>query len=182
MILGVGLEIRVPDGFVAEHDLAFDDRRHFAVAAAEVEADAAPVQMAAQRSGAAAFGRQGFRMDHLDRVIEHPLAHEVRVELARGCLAIMRRQLRGQRRRPVEVNAEAAARPEQELRDALQVSEIARRLRMGVRQNRGREVGDVAVGLFQGQADGHGVARGLRLRTKGAVGQDRGPKRRVEHR
>ena len=91
-------------------------------------------------------------------VIEHPLAHEVRVELAGRGLAVVRRQLRGQRRRAVEVNAEAAPRPEQELRDALQVSEIARRLRMAVRQHLRREVGDGAVGLFQRQADRHGAA------------------------
>ena len=141
-----------------------------------------PVQVPPQRRGAAAFRRQGLRMDHLKRVIEHPLAHEVRVELARGGLAVMRRQLRGQRRRPVEVNAEPAARPEQELRDAFEVSEIARRLRMAVRQDRGREVGDAAVGLLQGQADGDGIARGPRLRTKSTVSQHRGPERRVEHR
>ena len=130
-----------------------------------------PSEAALRRSGGRAFV-----WHHLDGVIEHPLADEVRVELARGRLAVMRRQLRRQRRRPVEVNAEAAARPEQELRDALQVSEIARRLRMALRQNRRRESENGAVGLLQRQADRHGAARGLRLRPKGAVGQHRGPK------
>jgi hypothetical protein len=37
-------------------------------------------------------------------------------------------------------------------------------------------------GLLQAQADGHGVARGPRLRAKSVVGQNCGPKRKVEHR
>ena len=50
VILRVRLEIRVPDRLVAEHHLALDHRRHLAVAAAEVEADAAPVQVPPQRA------------------------------------------------------------------------------------------------------------------------------------
>jgi hypothetical protein len=49
VILGIGLVVRIPDRFVAEHDLAIDDGRHLAVAAAEVKADTAPLEMPAER-------------------------------------------------------------------------------------------------------------------------------------
>ena len=117
-----------------------------------------PSEAALRRSGGRVFG-----MHHLDGVVEHPLAHEVRIKLPGGSLAVMRCQLRCQRRRPVKVNPETAPRPEQELRDALQVSEVARRLRMALRQHLRREMGDSAVGLFQRQADRHSAGRGLRL-------------------
>ena len=84
VILGIGLEIWVPHRFLAENHLAVHDGRHLAVAAPEVEADAAAVQVPAQRSGAAPLRRQGLRMHHLDGVVEHPLAHEVRIKLARS--------------------------------------------------------------------------------------------------
>ena len=50
MILWVRLEIRIPDGFLTEDDVAIDYRRHFSIAATEVKADAAAIQMPTERS------------------------------------------------------------------------------------------------------------------------------------
>jgi len=80
------------------------------------------------------------------------------------------------------VNAESAARPEQEFRDALEINEIARRLWMVLRQNRRREVRDVAVRLFQADPDRNGAACGPGLRAKGAVRQDCWPKTGIQNR
>ena len=47
-------------------------------------------------------------MHHLDGLIKHPLAHKVGIKLAGGRVAVMRRQLRRQRRRPIHVQTETA--------------------------------------------------------------------------
>ena len=85
----------------------------------------------------------------------------------------MRRQLRGQRSGPVEVDAESAARPEQELGNALEVGEIARRLGIRVGQNGGREMGDASVCLFQAFLTSRNKSFTRRLNTSGGTPRNR---------
>ena len=49
VVLRVRLVVRIPHRLVAEDDPAVDDRRDLAIAAAEIEADAAALEMAAER-------------------------------------------------------------------------------------------------------------------------------------
>ena len=71
---------------VAEDHLAVDDRGALAVAGAEVEADAAAVQVPAERRGGLALLRSGVEGGALDRhgPAVDALAHEVVVEGARA--------------------------------------------------------------------------------------------------
>ena len=86
MVVRVGLLARLPDDLLAEDRLAVDHRGDLAVGGAQVEADAAAVQVAAQRL--AALARRG----HFGSVAGHDgervrvdlLAHEVVIELARA--------------------------------------------------------------------------------------------------
>ena len=48
VILGVGLEVRIPDDFFAEDDLAVMHGGYFTIGAAEVETDTAAFEMASQ--------------------------------------------------------------------------------------------------------------------------------------
>src|SRR5689334_6381769 len=48
-------------------------------------------------------------------------------------------------------------------------------------QNFSFEMRDVPVGLFEGQTDRHRIACRANQRTEGAIGEDGGPKRRVQH-
>ena len=119
VILRVGMKIRIPNRLLAEHDLAINDRRRLAVAAAQIKADAAAVKVAAQRFALRAFRRNVLRVHHFERMIEHLGGDKVRVELAGGLVAIMRGQLRGEWRRAIEINPPAATRPEEELQGAV---------------------------------------------------------------
>jgi hypothetical protein len=126
VILRIRLVVGIPFRLVAEHDAAVDDGGGLAIAAAEVEADPAPVQMPPQRLGDRPLRRQIARTHDLERAIEHPLADQVRVESTSGGVAVVRGQLGGGHRRPVDVDAPAAARPEKELDEPLEVGGVAR--------------------------------------------------------
>ena len=63
-----------------------------AVAAAEVEADAAALEVAAERPLRLARGRQLLRRLHLDRLPEHAAAEEVPVEGPRALRRVARRE------------------------------------------------------------------------------------------
>ena len=127
--------------------------------------------MPAQSRRVVAFGRQIVGVHDLQRVIEHALGDQVRVELACRRLAVMRLQHGGQGRRAVEVKAKPAARPEQQFSDAFQVGEIAYCLRMVLGKNVGVEVRDIAFVLLQRQPHGHAVRRSAQLFAEGAVRQ-----------
>src|SRR5437867_11765640 len=84
VILRVGLLHRVPDRHLAKYALAVDQRRHFAIAAAEVEPDATPVPLTAHRRAVAAGGREFGRGNDFNRAGVMALADDVRTELAGG--------------------------------------------------------------------------------------------------
>ncbi len=79
VILRVALYRRIPGNLIAEDDLAIDDGGAFAVAGAQVEADAAAFQVAAQRRGGFALVRAGIVGDALNghRAAVDAVAHEI---------------------------------------------------------------------------------------------------------
>src|SRR6185369_2983906 len=135
MILGVFLKVRVPAGFIAEHHFALDHRSGFAIAATEIEPDAIPLKVTAQWRRRISLRRQGLHVDHFDRVVEHPATDDLGIELSGGGLAIMSRQPRRQLRRAGQVYSKTAPGPEQQFRDALEISEIAGRSRVMLWKN-----------------------------------------------
>ena len=118
--LRVGLVHRVPEDLLAEHDLAVDHGGGLAVAGTEVEADPAAVEVAAQRDGGLALGRElGLGdADDLERDAEQLRAHERGVEDAGGLRRVVPGQVRDQGGGPVDVQPRAAARPQEELAQA----------------------------------------------------------------
>ena len=119
--LRVRLVRRVPQDLLAEHHLAVDHGGGLAIARTEVEADPAAIEMAAQGDGGLALGRElGLRdTDDLERDAEQLRPHERGVEDARGLGRVVPGQERDQGGRPVDVQPRAAARPQQELAQAL---------------------------------------------------------------
>ena len=152
VVLGIALRVGIPLHLLAPHHLAVDHRRRLAVAAPQVEADAAAVEVPAQRGGAGALGRQLAGGHHLERAAEDPLAHRLGIEAAGGAVAVVGGEPGRQLGRPVEVEAEAAARPERQLGQPLEVDEVGGRLGVGRRQQLGLEVKHRAVGLLEREA------------------------------
>ena len=93
MVLRVGLLARLPDHLFAVDRLAIDHRADLAVGGAQVEADAAAVQVAPERLAGLAGRRDIFRgVTGNDRegLFVDLLAHEVVVELARAAGGVHR--------------------------------------------------------------------------------------------
>ena len=117
----------------------------------------------------------------LQRMIEDELADEVGVESAGLGLAVMTRQSRRQRFRTVDVDAPAAPRPQQELDEALDVSHVGRRLRMGLGQDLCLEVKDRAVGLLESDPHGNRTPRAVNETAKCPHGENGRPEAGIEH-
>ena len=180
VVLRVGLEVGVPDGFVAEDDGAVDDGGDFAVAAAEVEADAAAVEVASEGAGGGARGGRVGGGDDFDGMVVDAFADEVGIEAAGGGVAEVAGELIGQGWRAVEVDAPAAAAPEEEFYEAFEGGEVADGGGVGGGENFGGVVGDGAVGLFEGEEDGDGAAGGVGGGAEGVLGKDGGAEDGIE--
>ena len=166
---------------------AVDDRRDLAVAAAEIEADPAAIQVAAERPGDRAFRRQFARGDDLDADDRKPaLPTKSASNRPGGCRDIVRRERGGQFRRSVDVNPPAAPRPEQKLDEPFDVRVVRRGMRMRGRQYRRFEMEDRAIGLFESEPHRQPARRWRRraVRTRawrarrGEI-RDRGPRARA---
>ena len=182
VVLRVALVVRVPLELFAPDDSAVHERRHLAVAPAEVEPDAAAVEVPAERRGGGPRGRQIRRRDHLDRVAVDAVPDDRRVEAARGAVAEMSAQPLDQRDGRVEVNAEAAARPQRELDQPLEHPGVGHGGGIVVREQIGREAGDSAVRLLEREAYVDRASGGPRALLEDALGQRGGAEQRVEHR
>ena len=167
VVVGVGLVVGVPLRLLAPDDAAVDERRHLAVAAAEVEPDAAPLEVPAEVRGARALRRKRRGGHDLDRAVVDALADDLGVEASRRGVAKVPAQPVDELGRRVEVDAEAAARPERELDQTLEHSEV---VVVGPRRARGeevcREAGDRAVPLLEREAASGAAAR-CRARAAG---------------
>jgi len=139
VVLRVGLVVGIPLDLLAPDDATIDDRRHLAITAAQVEADTAAVQVAAQRRGRRMLGRQLVRRDDLDRMTVDALPDDLGVEAAGRAVPEVRAQLLDQRAGRVQEDAVAAPRPERELDQPLEHPEVRPRLRMGHGHQLGRE-------------------------------------------
>jgi len=148
VVIDVLLEIGVPDHLFAVDGLAVDHRRTLAVGAAEVEADPAAVEMSAELEPDL-LRRRGLRIGtagHGERVIVDFFADHGVIEFPRAVGRVNLRQLVDQFRSSSHGQLPAAARPEQELDDALDIAQGERRIVRRVRQNPGVEPRNAAVG------------------------------------
>ena len=154
VVIDVLLEIRVPDDLLAVDGFAVLDRRAFAVGAAEVEADPAAVEVAAELHADLLARRSrviGAAFDGEVAVVDGAPHHLV-VESAFAVGRVEAGQPGGDLRAAADGDFPAAARPEQELHDALDVAQVERIVGLLFRQDRGVEARHGAVGPFE--ADG----------------------------
>ena len=176
VILRVGMKIWIPHSLLAEHDLAIHHRGHFAIASAEIEADAASIEMAPERFGHSTRRRKFMRDDNLDGMVVNFLADDVRVELARGRLAKVLRQLVADCLRPIEKHTPAAPTPQKELHQPLDINKIARRTGRTLGKNLRRKIKHRAIGLLNRQPDGLPFSRRPDRCNKRTIRQNSGAK------
>ena len=172
MVIRVGLEVGVPDDFLAELHFAVDDCRRFSVAAAEVESDPATVEVAADRPGLGVFRRQFSAANHLDRLPVVPNTDHVVVKFAERICPVMFLKPGHEALGTAQVDFPAATLPEQKLHDTLDMPEVVFRKRVIPREDHCSMVENGPVGLLQCDPDidrRASVACGL---LEGAVGQD----------
>ena len=113
-------------------------------------------------------------MDHFDWPVVDALADDLRIKPADDGSAIVIRQRRSDRRRPVEMNPPTTPGPEEEFHKALDVTEVFHsRQRMLLRQHDGLVTKHRTIGLFERQPDGSRHTRRARRGPKRAVVQDR---------
>jgi hypothetical protein len=184
VVLRIALEIRIPDDFLGKHHLAIDHRRTFAVGPAEVEADPAAVQIAAEGHGAFVGCGQlvrGHRLDH-DMFAENLMADEFPIERTGTGLGVDLAQRGGHVRSAGQEQAAAALLPEQKLEEALDVFDRQRVSARTAGENAVGETEDRAVGAAEGHLNRAGTAIGGHFRAVGAVPQHGGHESRVKHR
>src|ERR1017187_9941125 len=182
VILGVALHGGVPGDLVAEDDFAFDDGGALAVAGAQVEADAAAIQVTAERRGGFALlgaGVIGHAVDGHGAAVD-AFAHEAVVEGARALRRVDGAQVAGDARFAGNGDAAAAFLPEQVLQKAFGVAMVDGDVVAVVRQDGGAEDGDPTVTALQcdGQRTGAAVLRECAI---GAVPERGRQELRVEY-
>ena len=160
--------VRVPLDLLAPDDAAVDDGGHLAIAAAEIEADAAAVEVPAER--------RAVRIARVGDPSRRPPRSGARGRARRRCTSRSARRalaevsaqpLIDQRGGGVEVDAEAAARPERELDQALEHAEVGGGGGVIAREQVGPEARDGASALLE--RDAHpDRAPGVRARCSNA--------------
>ena len=176
VVVRIGLARRLPDDLFAEDRLAVDDGRHLHVRSPEVEADPAAVEVAPQRLAGLARRRDlaGAAGDDRERPAVHLLAHEAVVERPGAVGRVRPRDVLADRRRPANRHLPAAARPQEELHEALGVDEVGFRARMAVGKRHGLESRHGAVRPLQADHERHALARRSHFAPERPVGQRRG--------
>ncbi len=156
-------------------------RRHLAVTAAQIEPDAASVEVTAQRGGARPLGRQVLGDHHLDRMAIGALAHQLRVEQAGRGVAVVRPQALGQVGRTIKVDPEPTPRPQSELHQPLEHEEVRLPDTVASRQQRDLEVRD-GVLLLEREPHHLGMAAGAGALLEGPAGERGWTEQRIERR
>lgn len=177
---GIFLGDWIPDDFFGEDGDAILDGGDFAIGAAEVEADAAAVEVAAEGRGGGAFGGELGGVDDFEGFFVDAFAHDVGVELAGGGVGVVGAELVGEFARAVEVDAVAAAGPEEEFGEPFDVEGVGRGERMVGGGDDGLVMEEGAVGLFDGEGDGNSA--GAESLAEGACGEGGGAEAGVEGR
>src|SRR5260221_10147328 len=80
------------------------------------------------------------------------------------------------------MNAEPPTRPQQELRDTLDISKVACCLGMSFRKRLRDKMGNVPIRLFKGNPDWNRLGGGMDQLTKRAVREDGRAKAGIQHR
>ena len=180
MPLRIGLRHGIPAEFLAENDLAIDERGRLPVTGPEIEPDAAAFQMASQRSGVGPGGGNILCHDYFKRMPVNALSHDVRVEFTRGGFAKILLQLAAQGGGPVEVHPVSSARPEQEFNQSFHAKKVRGRPRRIVREEGRIEMENGTVGLFEREPGRDGMAGGGGPGRKSAMGESRGTESRIK--
>ena len=161
----------VPDDFLAEDRFTIEDRGDFSIATAEVEADARAIEVTAQGRGGFFGGGDVAGVNDLESLFVNAAAHDFGVELAGRDFTIMRGELSMESVGPIEMDAKAAARPEEEFQVALEVAKISAGGGMLVGKDLCIKTEDGTVRLFESEVDGNSVAAAFNLLTKGAISE-----------
>ena len=153
MIAGVGLRTRLPDDLFAVDRLAVNHRRNLAVGCAQVKADPAAVQVAAQRPAAFGGGRHFVRRAYHDGegVLVNFLAHKVIVKLPRARRRIDLLNVLSDVGRPAHIDLPAAALPEQKLHKALGILQVGFGVGMPIWKDGGLKAGQSATFALNSQ-------------------------------
>ncbi len=163
VVIRVRLRAGVPDDFLAEDRLAVDHRGDLAVTGARVEADATPIQVAAQRLAHLGGRRHLVGIRNLDDellLIDLP-AHEVVVESALALRCIDLGDMLADLPWTADDHLVAAALPQQELDDPLDIGDVLRSARRAGREDLGVVAGARAVSALQGDRQGNALTGGL---------------------
>ena len=183
MVIGIAFEIGRPLDLFGEDDFPVDQRRALAVGAAEIEPDAAAVEIAPERERRRGFLREPALFDDDDfNALLEGLLEEVVVERA---LAVRRVDL-GEHFRHVrrvfsgKINLGAAARPEHELHDALDVGLVQRGEFRRAGQTNRAEHGGGAVRALKSDGERRGVGGFFRELAVFAVPQHGGNERGID--
>ncbi|MEZ4767990.1 MAG: hypothetical protein R2844_06125 [Caldilineales bacterium] len=147
----VGLLHRLPDDLVAPYRLPVEHGRHFEVGRAQVEADAAAVQVAAERLAGFLLRRRlvGRAGDDCERPLVDGLAHEVIVESPRPVRRVNAADVVSNARRPAHRDLPAAPGPEQELDQPLGVGQVGSGAPVVFGEGNGVKPRDGSIGAFQ---------------------------------
>jgi hypothetical protein len=181
VILGILLEVGVPAISSVKTTLPSISAAALAVAAAEVEADAAAVQMTAQRAGGLDRLRKfdgGYLHEFEGASVDAP-AHVIEVPGALALGSVDSPQQGNRPRVAGEIHAPAALLPEQEFEQAVQVQPVEGDVVPLVREDAGAVGGAGAVAALQAQAElgaGGGGCRAI-----GPIPEHRGKVAGVEH-
>src|SRR6185436_20420801 len=111
MPLWIFFRDRIPDDLLTENGFSVLHRSDFPIAAAQVESDAASIQVSSERRGGFFSSGQIRRMHDFEAPFVDPSPHDLCVEFSRGRLLVMIRQSTVQFLWSVEMNAITTPRP-----------------------------------------------------------------------
>src|SRR5688500_18725433 len=127
VVVRIRLAARVPRNLFREDNASVDNRAGLTIARAKVEADAAAVQIAAQRFRTFIGMRYGFRVrDFQGEGLLVDATHEFRVECALAAGAVDSPDSDSDVLRPAEGYSPSAALPEEKLDQPLDVRQVGR--------------------------------------------------------
>ncbi len=181
---GIGLPHRGPDHLFGEDGLAVHDGGDLTVRGAEVEADAASVEMAPERSTGLSCGGHilGCGAYHCEWMAVDILAHEVVIELpfTTGCVGCLK--VAGDGGWSPQVGLPSAALPEQELEKALCLTKAGRLTGMALGEDSGLEARDRSACPLETHDEPRSSARFGHFLLELPVGQNCGPEIGIERR
>ena len=182
VVLRIGLEVGVPGDFFGEDDFAIDDGGGFAIGAAEVEADAAAVEVTTEGGGGAVGWREFvyFAGDDLDGLAEHAGADGFAVEGLGTVGGVEGGEHGGEVVVAGDVDAAAAAGPEQEFEGAFDGGLVEGDVGTFVGEDAKLVMEGGAAGSGEGKVEVAGAGVGFDLLAVVAVPEDGGKEGGVE--